>query len=113
MFAIPACPSCRTRCVIPCMMLLFTALGLMGCASSGSSHEQVRMIPSSRGFVLPGDEARAAQLMAGLAEPGSDFGPFSGRSDEKMALDPAAGEKFEDAYAVSYTHLTLPTSDLV
>lgn len=79
-------------------MLLFTALGLVGCTSSGSSHEQIRMIPSSRGFVLPGDEARAAQLMAGLAEPGSDFGPFSGRSDGKMALDPTAGEKFDDQY---------------
>lgn len=95
MFAIPACRSCRSRCVISCLMLVFTAFGLVGCVSS---HEQVRMIPSSRGFVLPGNDARAAQLMAGLAEPGSDFGPFFGRSDGKMALDPAAGEKFEDQY---------------
>jgi hypothetical protein len=36
--------------------------------------------------------------MAGLAQPGSDFGPFSGRSDEKIGLNPSAGEKFEDQY---------------
>ena len=99
MFAIPACCHSRSsRCVIPCLMLFLSALGLVGCASSGSSHEQVQMIPSSRGFVLPGNEARTAQLMAGLAEPGSDSGPFFGRSDGKMALNPAAGEKFEDQY---------------
>jgi hypothetical protein len=34
--------------------------------------------------------------MAVLAEPGSDLGPFSGRRDGKMALEPTAGEKFED-----------------
>jgi hypothetical protein len=36
--------------------------------------------------------------MAGLAQPGSDFGPFSGRSDRKIGLNPSAGEKFEDQY---------------
>ena len=98
MFAAPPDRSAHTRCVMPCIVLLISSLGMVGCDSIRSNQEHVQLIPSSRTFVLPGDEARAAQMMAGLAQPGSDFGPFSGRCDGKLGLDPSGGEKFEDQY---------------
>ena len=94
----PVCHIPHARCFAAFLMLLLSGFVLAGCASSPSDHDGIRMIPSARGYVLPGDDARAAQFMAGLAQPGSDFGPFSGRSDQKLGLDPFAGEKFEDRY---------------
>ena len=98
MSASPVCHTRYSRCFTALLVLLFSGFCLAGCASSQSDHGDIRMIPSARGYVLPGDDARAAQFMAGLAQPGSDFGPFSGRSDQKLGLDPFAGEKFEDRY---------------
>ena len=88
----------QSRCVMPAFLVTLTAFGAVGCTSGSSTQTDSRMVPSVRGFVLPGDDARAAQMMAGLAQPGSDFGPFAGRSDGKIGLDPTAGEKFEDRY---------------
>ena len=50
---------------------------------------------------------------AGLA--GADFGNAAAVEDiaEKAREDADVGERGERAEAVSYTHLTLPTSDLV
>ena len=95
---IGACRSRPSRRSVPACVLCLAAFGLAGCSSGVDAKENLALIPSSREFVLPGGEARAAQLMAGLAQPGSDFGPFSGRNDGKIGLNPSGGEKFEDQY---------------
>ena len=98
MLAIDADSPRRSRHVMPCCLICLIVLGFGGCVSKSPAQVRNAMIPSARGFVLPGGEARAVQFMAGLAQPGSDFGPFSGRNDSKIGLNPTAGEKFEDQY---------------
>ena len=69
-----------------------------GCDSHQANHSSASLIPSSCALVVPSGEMRMVQAMAGLPEPGAEYGPFSGRNDSRMGMRQAPLERIEDGY---------------
>jgi hypothetical protein len=69
-----------------------------GCDAHQANRTSANLIPSSCALVVPSGEMRMVQAMAGLPEPGAEYGPFSGRNDSRMGVRQAPLERIEDGY---------------
>ena len=69
-----------------------------GCASQEAKRSSAALIPSSCALVVPSGELRMVQMIAGLPEPGADYGPFNGRNDSRMGAQQPPLERIEDGY---------------
>jgi len=59
---------------------------LSGCSASSSTRasSNTQFVPSRHQLVLPSTELRTVQLLSSFPEPGSDFGAFLGRRDDRL-----------------------------
>ena len=69
-----------------------------GCESQPKARSHSSLLPSSCALVVPTGEMRVVQAMAGLPEPGAEYGPFSGRNDMRMGARQSPLERIEDGY---------------
>ena len=80
------------------LLMASTLLLFGGCESQQRTRPQSGLVPSSCALVVPTGEMRVVQAMAGLPEPGAEFGPFSGRNDMRMGARQSPLERIEDGY---------------
>ena len=90
-------PTAAYRGLTP-LFLAATLFSLGGCDSQQKIRPSENLIPSSCALVVPTGEMRVVQAMAGLPEPGAEFGPFSGRNDSRMGARQSPLERIEDGY---------------
>lgn len=82
--------------------VLAAAMLLGGCsankAAQGGPAGSSAAISSQYALVVPSLEMRSTLLLSGLPEPGSDFGPFSGRRDERLGASLVGPERVAYGY---------------
>jgi hypothetical protein len=79
---------------------LFASMFAFGACTTQSAARKpsVGVVPSNHALVLPSVQMRTAQLYAGLPEPGSDFGPFTGRRDRSLGALSGGPERVDYGY---------------
>lgn len=78
-------------------MFVVSGGSLVGCSST--SHATDRSpITSNHSLVMPTMDLRLTQVSSGLAEPGSDFGPYSNRQDARMGVASSPSERLSYGY---------------
>jgi hypothetical protein len=79
------------------------SLLLLGACSSPSAQHQASqrssaLIGSTHALVVPSSEGRITAALAGIAEPGSDFGVFAGRRDTRIGAQEGGPERIAFGY---------------
>ena len=84
-----------TATIAGCLLLLGA------CSSSSAQHQASHtqaLIGSNHALVVPSVEGRLTAVLAGMEEPGSDFGVFAGRRDTRIGVLEGGPERIAFGY---------------